>query len=231
MSRPRVALTVSIAIVIIVGIIVWKKRPLSIEERARICAYAFWNGDTDLVYTYATKVEKDHGLTANALHQIWERFIEPKTRLYRIVGDSISPGGGQGICHLSLVRRSDGTPWPNDFAFVLWETDLGPRDNVANVVIWAWIDPAATSKDPTQGQDELIRGVKRDRPFLESIGVKGLAFMDPFGEKNIIWEDWDKFAQRGAGRSMEKGAGGVLAESEVKERHYLASSVSGFASV
>ena len=196
MKKKYFVVAVAVVSLLAIGVAFWMKRPMSSADQARLCAHALWHGDTDLVYAYAADEDINHGLTASAFHKIWKRTIEPKTRLYRVVGDSVGAAGGRSVCYLSLERISDGTRSSNPFSFVLRLTGTGPKSNLYNLLVWAWTDEVVEANDLAMFDEALIRGAEADLAFLKGLGVKGLVISDPQDPGKAVFKTWDELIVR-----------------------------------
>lgn len=153
-------------------------RARTLEDDARDMLNAALSNNPDEVYSYSPPEERAAlGLTREKFRAVWAKLIAPRLALYHVTGSITSEllGNSEGVARApmecELNRRA--YPLPCD---VYAGDHQGTLPVLRFFLIQAWrLDYFGNHNVPADIPDTIqaeIQGLKRDRDFLQSLGLR-----------------------------------------------------------
>lgn len=183
---------------------VWM-RPKTMIDHARAVAYAKLNGNTNLLFDYLHPEESaTSGLTRGALHEAYEKLIEPRLKPFRhkvTEKSELLSYGAQGSVQLDL-ESEDGTRFGILAGPTLADGGRGAFEGVnvfGGLLLTAWMAEYASERkgaplDPVVRVERIIAAIEKDEPVLTSLGILGVVsavyeYEEPTDIKLITWAE------------------------------------------
>lgn len=186
----------ALAVVVVIGaaamFLIRSREPISVK--ANNAVQNVIEGNAGGLMAYITKAEaQETGLSREALQQILKKMIVPYIDTARPIAWEVgeSTGGINGTAQ-AWVYTKDGKLKP--VFLEIDKTDEGPKAAVLHDVLedaWTLRDSRSEGRHYQQIETirAMIRGLDRDRPFLESLGLKGIKGVEPW-KRVRTWTEW-----------------------------------------
>ncbi len=180
------------------GFIVWWSLRNPLRARAAVAIDSLANGQYEQLYQLAVPEEiNEGGLSRKVWSNICEKLVKPRLEGLATLGksDVFMMNEGRTAQATVPVRLPNGDL--SELAFILNQTEEGGKAGLLQTVLWqAWILDYRAHRSTRFGPGDVTRarleGLKKDKPFLDSLGVTGFLSdpsrgVEPFSVYEAAW--------------------------------------------
>lgn len=156
-------------------------------------------GDAGAIYQHQWEQERAfNGLTKSEYEEFWRLLIAPRLAGFHLVKrlEPVLYGAGAEGWSAAILKDANGHSY--EFDINVWKTPDGPRVLICDFLRTAWVMEGVVRQGKamnTRNIDVAIgEGLKRDRPTLERLGMKGFVAINlQHGTlSNVSWDQCEQ---------------------------------------